>query len=152
MTQKLLLDSFVPYRLSAVSNLVSDVIAQSYDRLFNISIAQWRVIAVIGEAGALTPLAIGARTRMDKMTVSRAVKPLIERQLLARTSNVEDGRSHLLGLTATGERLYDDVVPAARAFEMQMLAGFDAGEIAALMAALDRLEAAASNLKDKRNG
>jgi len=152
MTQKLLLDAFVPYRLSAVSNLVSDVIAQSYDRLFNISIAQWRVIAVIGEAGALTPQAIAARTRMDKMAVSRAVQPLIERQLLARAANADDGRSHLLGLTATGVRLYDDVAPAARTLEAQMLAGFSKAEIAALLAALERLETAAAKLEQRRTG
>ena len=152
MTDRLGLDSFVPYRLSVVSNLVSDVIAQSYDRLFNISIAQWRVIAVVGEAGRLTPQAIGARTRMDKMTVSRAVKPLIERRLLVRADNVADGRSHLLSLTDTGARLYADVVPAARAFEAQMLADFAPAEVAALMRALDRLEAAAARLEAPHDG
>ncbi|MGL4542182.1 MAG: MarR family winged helix-turn-helix transcriptional regulator [Polymorphobacter sp.] len=152
MSTKLVLDAFVPYRLSAVSNLVSDIIAQSYDRLFNISIAQWRVIAVVGEAGRLTPQAIGARTRMDKMTVSRAVKPLIERRLLVRADNADDGRSHLLSLTDTGARLYADVVPAARALEAQMLAEFAPAEVAALMQALDRLDAAAARLATPRDG
>ena len=83
---------------------------------------------------------------------THVLKPLIERQLLARAANADDGRSHLLGLTATGVRLYDDVAPAARALEAQMLAGFSKAEVAALLAALDRLETAAAKLEQRRTG
>ena len=68
----LLLDDFIPFRLSFTSNLVSDTIARSYESLFGLSIPEWRLVAVIAETGGITQAEIGHRTRMDKVTVSRA--------------------------------------------------------------------------------
>jgi DNA-binding MarR family transcriptional regulator len=83
---------------------------------------------------------------MDKMTVSRAVRPLVDRRLVARQPNEGDGRSHLLQLTDTGRVLYSAVVPTARQLETEMLRQFSKGEITKLMASLQRLEKAAARL------
>ena len=73
MTAKTLrLDQFIPYRLSFTAALLRDTIAQSYERLFGISIAEWRVIAWVAELGSVTQQQLCARSRMDKVTVSRA--------------------------------------------------------------------------------
>ena len=45
----LVLDDFIPYRLSVTSNLVSDGIARTYEALFGLTIAEWRLVAVIAE-------------------------------------------------------------------------------------------------------
>ncbi len=139
----LALESFLPYRLSLVSNLLSDLVATAYESLFALKIPEWRLIAVIAEGEGITQQAIGTRTRMDKVTVSRAAIALIERGLVTRTPNPDDGRSHLLGLTPAGRMLYAQVAPKALEIEARVLRDFEAGEIAALHATLDRLEAAA---------
>lgn len=54
----LVLDEFIPYRLSVTSNLVSDTIARTYRSLFGLSIPEWRLIAVVAEAGGLSQGAI----------------------------------------------------------------------------------------------
>jgi DNA-binding MarR family transcriptional regulator len=145
-TERLELSKFLPYRLSIASNLVSDVIAQAYQRLFGLTIPQWRVIAVLAEGGSLPQRALVTRTRMDKMTVSRAVRPLVERGLIARSEHAADGRAHLLSLTGAGMTLYEHVVPEARRFEAALLNGFSAQEVADFTAALDRLESRAQAL------
>jgi DNA-binding MarR family transcriptional regulator len=81
---KLVLDRFLPYRLSITSNLVSDRIARIYEALFALSIPEWRLVAVIAEAETITQAEIGERTRMDKVTVSRAAIALVERGLQSR--------------------------------------------------------------------
>ena len=48
--ETLRLDGFLPYRLSVLSNAVSRKIADMYEREFDISIWQWRIIAVLGES------------------------------------------------------------------------------------------------------
>ena len=40
------LDSFVPYRLSVLSNRVSGAIARQYSQAFGLSIPKWRVMGV----------------------------------------------------------------------------------------------------------
>lgn len=135
------LDAFLPYRLSVVSNLVSDAIASTYQSLFGLRIPEWRLIAIIAEGQGMTQQALTAATRMDKVTVSRAAIALVERGLLERRANASDQRSHLLSLTADGQALYDQVAPEALEMERRILDGLDAGEIKALRAMLDRIEA-----------
>jgi len=139
----LVLDDFIPYRLSVTSNLVSDVIARAYEALFGLTIPEWRLVAVIAEAGPISQQAIGARTLMDKVTVSRAAIALVDRELLARRGNPGDRRSHLLELTEAGRDLYAAVAPKALDLEARLFAQFDPGEVAQFMAMLRRIEGVA---------
>ena len=140
------LDTFLPYRLSVVSNRVSDAIATAYVRLFGLKIPEWRLIAVIAERQPITQQAVGVATRMDKVTVSRAAQSLVERGLIARHPNTGDKRSHLLALTGTGRTLYDQVAPKALEMEAAIFEQLDPAERTALSAMLDRIEAAASEV------
>ena len=145
---RLVLDDFIPYRLSVTSNLVSDSIARAYESLFGLSIPEWRLVAVVAETGGITQQAIGARTRMDKVTVSRAAIALVDRGLLARCANAEDRRSHLLELTGAGRDLYAAVAPKALDLESRIFSAFDPAEIAGFVAMLRRIEDVALALDD----
>lgn len=145
----LTLDRFVPFRLSVASNAVSEAVARVYRALFNLSITEWRLVAVLAETSGLSQQAIGARTRMDKVTVSRAAIALARRGLIHRSGDPADGRAYLLRLTEDGRTLYAAVAPKAQAMERELLAGFAADEVAALSAMLRRLEAAALALMDE---
>ena len=147
----LVLDNFIPYRLSVTSNLVSDGIARTYEALFGLTIPEWRLIAVIAEVGpndaGITQQAIGARTRMDKVTVSRAAIALVERGLLGRSANVDDRRSHLLELTDPGRDLYAVVAPKALELERRIFSQFRREEVATFTAMLQRIEAITLSLE-----
>lgn len=140
------LDQFLPYRLSIASNRVSSAIATAYQSLFGLRIPEWRLIAVIAESDGLTQQALGAATRMDKVTVSRAAIALVDRGLVERRPNPDDQRSHLLSLTAAGQTLYESVAPKALELEAQVFAGFSASELVTFKAMLERLEASAASL------
>lgn len=139
---RLTLDHFLPYRLSFTANLVSDAVAQAYQALFGLRIPEWRVVAVTAESpDGITQQAIGSRTRMDKVTVSRAARSLIERGLIARVPNTADQRSHLLVLTREGWTLYDAVVPKALELEQQIFDRFSPTELARFAAMLREIDA-----------
>jgi len=78
------LDRFLPYRLSVLSNRISQAIAKLYQARFGFGITEWRVIAVLGRYPALSANTVAERTAMDKVAVSRAVAHLLERGLLTR--------------------------------------------------------------------
>jgi DNA-binding MarR family transcriptional regulator len=143
MTNHLVLDRFLPYRLSITSNLVSDRIARAYEALFGLTIPEWRLIAVIAEVEAITQAEIGERTRMDKVTVSRAAIALVERGLLTRAPNPSDKRSHHLSLTPAGRDLYGSVAPKALELEARIFARFTREELDGFVAMLRRIDAAA---------
>ena len=142
MTNRLQLDRFLPYRLSITSNLVSDRIASAYEVMFGLSIPEWRLVAVIAEVDAITQAEIGERTRMDKVTVSRAAIGLVDRGLLQRAPNAAVKRSHLLSLTVAGRELYALVAPKALELERRIFASFAPGELEAFTAMLRRIDAA----------
>jgi DNA-binding MarR family transcriptional regulator len=141
MTRALVLEEFIPFRLSFTSNLVSDTIAQTYEALFGLTIPEWRLVAVVAEHDGVTQQAIGRLTRMDKVVVSRAAAALAERGLLAREAHPGDRRSHHLRLTDAGRELHAAIAPKALALEQAIFAGFDADELAGFVALLRRIDA-----------
>ena len=139
--RNLVLDEFIPYRLSFTSNLVSNAIARTYEALFGLTIPEWRIIAVVAELDGATQQHIGQRTRMDKVTVSRAAIALANRGLLVRRANPSDRRSHLIVLSAAGEALYAEVAPKALSLEADIFADLDRNELSQLVAMLRRIDA-----------
>ncbi|MCR6644506.1 MAG: MarR family winged helix-turn-helix transcriptional regulator [Terricaulis sp.] len=73
---RLVLEQFLPYRLSILSNRVSRAIAARYAKAFDLTIPEWRIIAVLGRSPGLSAKDIAEATEMDKVAVSRAVARL----------------------------------------------------------------------------
>ncbi|MFC3443442.1 MarR family winged helix-turn-helix transcriptional regulator [Sphingobium rhizovicinum] len=134
------LDAFIPYRLSYTSNLVSHSIAERYEALFGISIPEWRVIAWVAETDGITQQEICSRTRMDKVSISRAAMSLVHRGLLERKPNVEDKRSHLLILSQAGEELYAAIAPKAIELEQRIFSRFTPEEMENFRSMLRRID------------
>lgn len=134
------LAEFLPYMLSITSNAVSGRIAQEYRSRFGLKVPEWRVMAVLGDAGALTQRELTAQTLMDKVAVNRACKELEERGLAWRQPNAKDGRSHLLELTDDGRRMHGEIMPLALEMERRLLSNFREEEIAGFKELLVRMK------------
>ena len=117
------LEDFLPYRLSVTSNHVSRMFARHYSEQFGLTIPEWRVLAVVGRFGSLSPSKVGELSAMDKVKVSRAAATLVNRGLLRQTQDPHDGRGRLLRLTRKGTAIHADVVPLARNLESSLAAG-----------------------------
>ena len=143
------LADFMPYRLSVTTNMLSDLIAGRYRSRFGLKIPEWRVMAVLGDAGALTQRALVGATRMDKVAVNRACKVLEERGLVARSPNVSDGRSHHLELTAAGRAMFDQIMPMALDMEARLFGCLTAREAEMLKATLGKLDERAAAMLEE---
>ena len=146
MTQKTPLSEFLPYQLSITSNAVSGRIALEYRQRFGLSVPEWRVMAVLGDSGALTQRELTRLTVMDKVAVNRACKVLEERGLAWRRPNTQDGRSHLLELTAEGVRMHDDIMPLALEMERRLFSNFAPEEIDQFRSLLQRVRGEVKDL------
>lgn len=123
------LSDFLPYRLSVASNAVSNRIAQVYRDEFGLKVTEWRVMAVLGDAGASTQRELTARTLMDKVAVNRACKVLEQRGLAVRLPNKQDGRSHHLELTDEGKKIHGQIVPMVRETERELFGRLGAKQL-----------------------
>jgi DNA-binding MarR family transcriptional regulator len=146
MNEKTPLSEFLPYQLSITSNAVSGRIALEYRQRFGLSVPEWRVMAVLGDAGALTQRDLTRLTLMDKVAVNRACKVLEERGLAQRRPNAHDGRSHLLDLTESGVRMRDEIMPLALEMERRLFASFAPEEVAQFRGLLERVRGEVEDL------
>ncbi len=115
------LQQFLPYRLSVLSNRISDSLANKYRKRFGINVHEWRILSALGEEKKLSAVAITNRIAMDKVTVSRAVKKLIEKGLILKDLDSKDQRSYELALSIDGVNMYQQLVPIALAHEQEVI-------------------------------
>lgn len=142
------LEHFLPYRLSLLTNTVSQGIASGYREQHDISVTEWRILAVLGRFPGLAAKEIAQSTAMDKVAVSRAVKTLVQKNLLERVVDPSDRRRKSLHITREkGRKLLEKVIPLAKNYEQQLLDALTAGEKAALFVTLEKLQSKAAHLK-----
>jgi len=137
--QVLELERFLPYRLSVLSNTVSQAIAATYERRFALSITEWRVMAVLGRYDGLSAREVAERTAMDKVAVSRALARLIGAGRVRRQTADHDRRQSVLRLSAKGWKVYEQVAPLALEHEQRLLAHLNPAEQRSLADILDKL-------------
>jgi len=138
--QTLYLGDFLPYRLATLSNKVSRAIADSYEERFQLSLPEWRVMAVLGGEPGLSASEVADRSAMDKVAVSRAVKKLLDTKRITRIFSREDKRRSVLTLSESGEAIYAQVVPIALGYEEKILEKLSSEEQTHLTALLDKLD------------
>jgi DNA-binding MarR family transcriptional regulator len=138
--KKLVLETFLPYRLNRIASAVSRDFKAVYGRHYDLTVPEWRVLATLGEFEEMGATAIGAHSAMHKTKVSRAVRALEKRRWLKRREVPQDRREEILSLTRLGQDAYTEIIPRALAFEQSLLAGLGPNA-AALLEALERLEA-----------
>lgn len=148
--EPLVLEKFLPYRLSVLSNRLSTAIAEAYSSRFGLSIPEWRVMAVLALDPGLSAAEVADRTAMDKVAVSRAVGRLIATGRVQRKVSAGDRRRSMLQLTPEGRRIYRRIAPALRRYEAELLAGLDPRDQHQLDSLLRRLEARAAAMHPPR--
>ena len=141
------LEKFLPYRLSLLTNTISQGIANSYRQYHDISTPEWRILAVLGRFPGLTSTEVAERTAMDKVAISRAVKRLEERQYLKRRTDEVDRRRQSLTLTnEAGQTVLSEVIPEAKQYEEDLLSVLSREQMSQLADIVSTLQRTASDL------
>lgn len=146
MSDELILDKFLPYRLSRLSSTVSATVAREYAKRFGLSIPEWRVIAILGRSPGLSAVEVAEQTFLDKVAVSRAVTKLIKAGRIDRQFADADRRRSILNLSAEGRQVHDGVAALALQFEGQLIEGLDPDEVKQFERVMDILLEKANKL------
>jgi DNA-binding MarR family transcriptional regulator len=105
------------------------------------------VVAQLYENGSLPPSALAERMHRDRARTSRALKALVQKQLVVRTVPANDRRSALIALTPSGRQLYEVLMPQIQAINSEILKALQPEETAHFDACLERLLAQAQSLR-----
>jgi DNA-binding MarR family transcriptional regulator len=76
------LEEFLPYLLNQAAEVSSLAFQQVYKDRYGMLRTEWRVLFHLGLYGKMTASDIGARAKMHKTKISRAVQRLADRRFL----------------------------------------------------------------------
>ncbi|MBB1352606.1 MarR family winged helix-turn-helix transcriptional regulator [Pseudoalteromonas sp. SR45-5] len=136
---KIDLATFLPYQLTNVATRVSNDFAKVYQTKYGLNIPQWRILANLAQYGQSNAKDLCTQANMDKSTVSRAVKVLIDRGLVRSELNAQDKRAALLVLSKAGQSLYEQIAPDALNWEKQLLSTLTKEECEVLVSIFEKL-------------
>lgn len=140
------LTQFFPYRLAVLAERVSLAVSQVYADRFELTRAEWRVLAALGANRHMAAKDIGPYSTLDKMQVSRAVARLEQAGYVTREEDARDRRAKILRLTPSGLALLDEIAPLVAAREAYILETLGADDLAALDRSMTSILARAEGL------
>ena len=150
MPRRLVLDAWLPYRLTVLSNEVSLCLYRVYNARFQVSVAGWRIIAHLAAESPLASTEVAERAVMDPVQVSRAVSDLVRLRMVSRGIDRRDRRRLALRLTAKGRRVYRVVAPLGIRIEAALLSDLTATERRSFDSLLTRVQRRASRVLIRR--
>jgi DNA-binding MarR family transcriptional regulator len=114
------LSAYLPYKITVAAQMLSDGFSKRYREKFGISIAEWRVLVHVSDAGSVSIRDIHQRVNLDKPKASRAASKLQNAGYLVKSANSEDGRLIALTLTPKGEKLMEALLEIAFLYQEQI--------------------------------
>ena len=146
-SEKLDLADYLPYLVNRVGTIVADQFGQEALAPHGLSIAMWRVMAVLSSAGAQRQIDLAELTSTDASTLSRLVTRLTRLNLVTRTRSASSNREVAVKLSTRGDALVGRLIPIAKAYEATAIAGLPPQELAMLKRCLRRVYC---NMQDYR--
>lgn len=138
----LTVDDFLTTMLSQLVNALRRTVTQPYAEQFELTVPEWRLLALLAHAGELPFSELVVQSSSDKALVSRTLRLLEQRGLVKLTSAGNTPRKKLFcSVTRAGMALHDQVIPLARSHQAAVLRLLDTGEREALYRALRKLHA-----------
>ena len=101
------------FRLNVLARRSSLIAELLMEREFELDLREWRIIGLLGAFSPYSLQALAREVNVDKSQASRIVSGLIQRGLLQRGADENDGRGVQLSLTAQGKSVYRKVFPKA---------------------------------------
>ncbi len=136
---KLDLGDYLPYLANRVGTIIADQFGAEALAPHRLSIAMWRVMAVLAANGSQRQIDIVDLTSIEASTLSRLVSRLVRMGLVLRTRSANSNREVAVELSATGAALVARLIPIARQYEQAAIAGLSREETLLLKRCLRRV-------------
>ena len=107
------LSEHLPYLINRVGSALVERFSADALAKAHLSIASWRVLAVLSNKGGLRQTDLAEMTSIDASTLSRLITRLVHDGLVRRTRSQEDSREVAVQLTRKAETAMRKLVPIA---------------------------------------
>ncbi|MGB6537070.1 MAG: MarR family transcriptional regulator [Xanthobacteraceae bacterium] len=136
---KVNLSDYLPYLVNRVGTIIADQFGAETLAPHRLSIALWRVLAVLAAEGRQRQIDLADLTSIDASTLSRIVTRLVGLGLVTRTRSRSSNREVAVALSAKGSALVARLIPPARRIEAEASVGLSPSDLAVLKRCLRRM-------------
>ncbi len=123
------LSEYLPYLINRIGSALVERMQEELAP-HDLSIAMWRVLAVLSDTDKQRQIDLAEMTAIDVSTMSRLVSRLIKMGLVSRVRSDTSNREVSVELTAKGRALVNRLIPVARKMERAAIEGLSASDLA----------------------
>ena len=99
------------FRIAEFYGVSGSLVTRMCEGSYGITREAWQVIAMLAALGPMSPSALATKTTIDRSQASKTLKGLSSKKLIFRRAVPGDGRRAIIGLTASGQALYEKIFP-----------------------------------------
>ena len=140
-------EDFLTFRLTRLSNALRNNMTKPYLEEFDLSLPEWRLLALVTRFSPLRFSELTNRSSMDKGQVSRTLRVMTKRGLTKTKTIAQRGSRTAealaapvsVSITPKGKALYRSVLPVAQRRQAHMLMTLSEAERLSLYQTLDKL-------------
>ncbi|TFZ02635.1 MarR family transcriptional regulator [Ramlibacter henchirensis] len=127
------------YRLKALFALSGAPGLRLFEGGFGIARAEWHLMAILVEEGAMSPTELGQRAHMESARASRLVTSLLSKRLILRKELEIDRRRAVLEATDAARELHAQIFPLLVRINAELVGALDADELKVFERCLEKL-------------
>jgi DNA-binding MarR family transcriptional regulator len=140
-------EDFLTFRITRLSNALRTGLTKRYLEEFELSLPEWRLLALTARFAPLRFSEVTSRSSMDKGQVSRTLREMSKKGFVKMKSIRTPGSRAaealaapvMVSITPKGKALYASVLPVARKRQAEMLMTLSEAERVALYSILEKL-------------
>jgi DNA-binding MarR family transcriptional regulator len=133
------LNCCIPAYLVWIANKLTRGASSQYLSLFGVGAEVWRCMVLLAIHESVTAQQVCQIIGLDKASVSRCFKQMVDKKIITLQLDPSDGRVRLASLTVHGRHLHDQILAIALERERSLLAVLNEEEVATLLGLLKRL-------------
>ena len=119
----------LPYQVLLLGKLLDRATGKALRDNWNLTLAEWRVIAELAVHGSATVVQLSESAWVDRAEVSRAAASLEARGYIERSDNPNNRRSRFLLCTPAGQQLFEQIRTTRRDFFQEIMQSLSPAEI-----------------------
>jgi len=130
---------YLPYLINRVGSALVTRFSEDALAGTHLSIATWRVLAVLSNNGGLRQIDLAEMTSTEVSTLSRLVTRLVQMGLVSRTRSQASNREVVVQLAPKAQALLAQLIPIAETLEGTATQGLSKQDLAVVKRALRRM-------------
>ncbi|WP_419908281.1 MarR family winged helix-turn-helix transcriptional regulator [Hoeflea sp.] len=126
------------FRLIVLGNKIASSFNADFGRKHGIILSEWRCIIWLAARPGSSGQETSHGTAMDRMSVSRSLRSLEQKNMVKRRTDENDAKRWLWTLTPAGRAVYDAIMPHAEKRDRLITGAFNAAELKSFSRAISK--------------